>query len=171
VVDNKSGEFPFAGGEAPILKKEELNDTEIIAMKENNPSSKSDTGGTPWTRYTPEPRTGEEHLEGTYIIKQPKGDNDYYEVEKAYKTRMAGMMGWDIDAPVNRKEYESSETVKEPQRAEWVQDNYKEGNKGTEGYKTKVPRETKQLKDTKARAARKGKKNMGQAKPMAEHKG
>ena len=169
VVDNKSGEFPFAGGDAPILKKEDLNDTEIIAMKDYNPSSNSDTGGFPLTRYTPDPRSGEDYLDGIYIIKQPNGVNDFYEVDKAYKTRIAGMMGWDIDAPVFFNEYDSSETVKDPFIAEWVQDYFKEGIKVTEGFYSNVPRETKHLKDTIARAARNGYKNIVLAKPIADH--
>ena len=51
VVENKAGEFPYAGGDAPILNKGEIGDTEVIAMKDYSSSSSSDTGGFPLTRY------------------------------------------------------------------------------------------------------------------------
>ena len=57
-------------------------------MKDYNPNSTSDTGGFPLTRYTPDPRTGEDYLKGIYIIKQPNGVNDFYEVDKAYKQEL-----------------------------------------------------------------------------------
>ena len=169
VIDNKSGEFPFAGGDAPILKKGDLDGIEVIAMKDYNPNSTSDTGGFPLTRYTPDPRTGEDYLKGIYIIKQPNGVNDFYEVDKAYKARVAGMMGWDINAPVFFNEYDSSETVKDPFIANWINDYFKEGIRVTEGFYSNVPGETKHLKDTIARAARNGYKNIVLAKPIADH--
>ena len=169
VVDNKSGEFPFAGGDAPILSKHELDGVEIIAMKDYNPNSRSDTGGFPLTRYSPDPRSGEDYLKGIYIIKKPNGVNDFYEVDKAYKARVAGMMGWDIDAPVFFNEYDSSETVKDPFIAEWIDEYFEESIKVTEGFYSNVPGETKHLKDTIARAARNGYKNIVLAKPIADH--
>jgi len=56
VVENKAGDFPFAGGDAPILDKGELGDIEVIAMKDYSSSSSSDTGGFPLTRYSSRPK-------------------------------------------------------------------------------------------------------------------
>jgi len=39
------------------------------------------------------------------------------------------MMGWDLEAPVFFNEYDSSETVRDPFIAEWVEDYFKEGIK------------------------------------------
>ena len=169
VVENKAGEFPYAGGDAPILNKGEIGDIEVIAMKDYSSSSSSDTGGFPLTRYTPDPRNGEDYLEGIYIIKQPNGVNDFYEVDKAYKARVAGMMGWDLEAPVFFNEYDSSETVKDPFIAEWIEEYFNENIKVTEGFYSNVPGETKHIKDTIARAARNGYKNIILAKPIADH--
>ena len=94
VVNNRAGDFPYAGGDAPTLYKKDLDGIEIIAMKDYAPASaSSDTGGFPLTRYTPDPRNGEDYLEGIFLIKKPNGINDFYEIDKAYKARVAGMMG------------------------------------------------------------------------------
>ena len=169
VVNNKAGDFPFAGGDAPILNKKELDGVEIIAMKDYAPASSSDTGGFPLTRYSPDPRNGEDYLQGIYIIKQPNGVNDFYEVDKAYKARVAGMMGWDVEAPVFFNEYDSTETAKDPFIAEWINQYFDEDIKVTEGFYSHVPGQTKHIKDTITRAARNGYKNIILAKPIADH--
>ena len=170
VVSNRAGDFPFAGGDAPTLYKKDLDGIEVIAMKDYVPASaSSDTGGFPLTRYTPDPRNGEDYLEGIFLIKQPNGIHDYYEIDKAYKARVAGMMGWDLDAPVWYPDYDAVEGVQDPFIENWIGEYFSEEIKVTEGFYSNVPGQTKHLKDTMPRVARNGYRNIILAKPITDH--
>ena len=85
IVNNKAGDFPYAGGDAPTLYKKDLDGVDIVAMKDYVSSRSADSGGAPLIRYTPDPRNGIDYLAGIFLIKKPNGINDYYEIEENKK--------------------------------------------------------------------------------------
>ena len=169
VVANKLGDFPYVGGGAEILYKEDLDGVEIFPMKDYVSFSSRDTGGLPLIRYTPDPRNGIDHLEGFFLIKKANGVNDYYEIDKAYKARIAGMMGWDPEELAHFPEDEKVEVLRDPFIRDYIGKHFDNKIKVKEGYYSSVPGQTDHLKDTMPRMARNGYRNVVLAKPITDH--
>tara|TARA_B110000116_G_scaffold176470_1_gene152726 strand:+ start:197 stop:2539 length:2343 start_codon:yes stop_codon:yes gene_type:complete len=170
IVENKAGEFPYAGGDAEILYQKDLEGIEVIAMKDYVSASASrDTGGFPLIRYTPDPRNGNDYLEGIFLIKKSNGVNDYYEIDKAYKARVAGMMGWDLNEPAYYPEYDKVEAPQDPFIENWIGEYFDDQILVREGYYSNVPGLTNHLKDTMPRMARNGYRKIVLAKPITDH--
>ena len=169
IVNNKAGDFPYAGGDAPTLYKKDLDGVDIVAMKDYVSSRSADSGGAPLIRYTPDPRNGIDYLAGIFLIKKPNGINDYYEIDKAYKARVAGMMGWSLDEEVHFPAYDKVEAPQDPFIENYINEYFDSQIRVTEGYYSNVPGKTKHLKDTMPRLGRNGYRNIVLAKPITDH--
>ena len=117
-------------------------------------------------KYGPDPRNGIDYLDGIYLINQSNGINDFYELDKAYKPRAYGMMGWDPEKTAFKPYYKI-------QRDAFLKDYIKEyfGNEieVREGYYSSAPSLTNHLKDTMTRVARSGYRKIVLTKPIADH--
>ena len=158
IVQNKAGVFPFAGGDAKSLSLDDVEGLKVLPLK--------DYVGGITRKYGPDPRNGIDYLDGIYLINQSNGINDFYELDKAYKPRAYGMMGWDPEKTAFKPYYKI-------QRDAFLKDYIKEyfGNEieVREGYYSSAPSLTNHLKDTMTRVARSGYRKIVLTKPIADH--
>ena len=158
IITNKAGEFPFMGGDAQSLKVSDLEGVEILPLKDYV------SGIT--RKYGPDPRSGIDYLAGTYLINQANGVNDFYEIDKAYRPRIYGMMGWDPDKPAYFPDYKKD---RDKILKDYIKGYFGNQIEVTEGFYSPVPGLSKHLKDTMPRIARKGYRKVVLTKPITDH--
>ena len=147
------------GSDAGVLSLEEAQGLEITPFREHR--------GRGRTRlYGPDPRDGTDHLAGTYIIRQPNGVHDFWEMDRAYRPRIVAMMGWDPDAPASLSEAD----IREKEILTSYIEEYFDGRiEWAEGYYANAPGLNEHLKDTAPEVAGRGYRNIVLAKPITDH--
>ena len=135
------------------------NETKVIALKNYAPAGSK-------RKYSPDPRNGIDYLDGTYRIEQPNGVADFYEMDRAYRPRIVGMMGWDPERPPYFPDYKDLE---KDLLTSYIEDYFDNRIEWIEGNYSNVPGLTKHLKDTALEVAKRGYRKMMIAKPITDH--
>ena len=141
------------------LEAKTLKGFEITAMKDVRTRAGA-------LQYAPDPRDGTDYLAGIYRIGMPNDIHDYLESDKVYWIRVAGLMGWDPDAPAYlpegaKKEFEYL--------TEYVAAYFSDNVEISQGKYAPADGLRPHLPDAAVDVAQRGLRNIVLAKPITDH--
>lgn len=151
--------IPVAKDALPLPVASLDDETRVIALKDYESAGSR-------RKYGPDPRNGIDYLDGTYRIEQPNGVADFFEMDRAYRPRIVGMMGWDPERPPYFPDYMGLE---KQLITGYIEDYFDNRIEWTEGYYSAVPGLSKHLKDTAPEVAERGYRKIVIAKPITDH--